>query len=232
MSDATDEATAAAVHVAVPGEVLGPATGRRERNKREKRDRILAAATALFEERGFENVTTQQIADRADIGAGTLFRYAASKGELFLMVYNARFAAAVSEGETLSALSDDPASAVCALVEPVLVWAAGFSDSADYQRALLFGAASEPYRAEGLAVVKRLEDGIAARLVAYDGATVRPQDAARAARSVFAILNLLLVQPLNELHPDTDPRRELRAQITQIVAGLLAEARATSAQDV
>ncbi len=67
----------------------GP-VGRRERNKAEKQDRIFAAAANLFEERGFDAVTTAEIAEAADVGAGTLFRYAATKGELLLMVLNER----------------------------------------------------------------------------------------------------------------------------------------------
>ena len=50
--------------------------GRRERNKQQKLDRITAAARELFAERGVDEVTTQEIADKADIGAGTLFLYA------------------------------------------------------------------------------------------------------------------------------------------------------------
>jgi AcrR family transcriptional regulator len=56
--------------------------GRRERNKQQKLDRITAAASELFAEHGVEEVTTQQIADKADIGTGTLFLYAKTKGEL------------------------------------------------------------------------------------------------------------------------------------------------------
>mgnify|MGYP003437074337 CR=1 FL=1 len=47
-------------------------TGRRERNKQVKLERIIAAAGALFAERGVDDVTTQEIADAADIGTGTL----------------------------------------------------------------------------------------------------------------------------------------------------------------
>lgn len=56
--------------------------GRREWNKQQKVDRITAAAREFFAEHGVDNVTTQQIADQADIGAGTLFLYAKTKGEL------------------------------------------------------------------------------------------------------------------------------------------------------
>jgi len=47
-----------------------PPMGRRERNKQEKLDRILAAAKDLFAAKGFNETTTQEIADRADIGTG------------------------------------------------------------------------------------------------------------------------------------------------------------------
>lgn len=62
--------------------------GRRERNKQLKLDRITAAARELFAERGVDEVTTQEIADKADIGTGTLFLYAKTKGELLLLVQN------------------------------------------------------------------------------------------------------------------------------------------------
>lgn len=62
--------------------------GRRERNKLEKRARIVAAARALFGSKGFADTTTQEIAEKADIGTGTLFLYAKSKEELLVMVFS------------------------------------------------------------------------------------------------------------------------------------------------
>jgi len=38
----------------------------------------MAAARELFAQRGVSGVTTQQIADRADVAIGTLYRYAAT----------------------------------------------------------------------------------------------------------------------------------------------------------
>jgi AcrR family transcriptional regulator len=61
--------------------------GRRERNKLEKRARIVAAARRLFGEKGFQETTTQEIAEAADIGIGTLFLYARSKEDLLVMVF-------------------------------------------------------------------------------------------------------------------------------------------------
>ena len=66
---------------------VSPAPGRRERNKQEKLARIVGAARALFRDQGFTETTTQQIAEAADIGAGTLFLYARSKEDLLVMVF-------------------------------------------------------------------------------------------------------------------------------------------------
>lgn len=61
--------------------------GRRERSKLAKLERIRAAAHRLFGEQGFEHTTTRQIAAEADIGAGTLFLYAATKQELLVLIF-------------------------------------------------------------------------------------------------------------------------------------------------
>lgn len=75
----------------IAGEAPGapaPRVGRRERNKQEKLARIVGAARKLFSERGFAETTTQQIAEAADIGTGTLFLYARSKEDLLVMVFS------------------------------------------------------------------------------------------------------------------------------------------------
>jgi AcrR family transcriptional regulator len=64
-----------------------PGGGRRERNKREKLERIRAAARRLFASRGFERTTTREIADAAGIAAGTLFLYAPSKEDLLVLIF-------------------------------------------------------------------------------------------------------------------------------------------------
>lgn len=69
-----------------PEPVAAP-MGRRERNKLEKRRRIVAAARALFDSKGFAHTTTQEIAEAADVGTGTLFLYVKSKEDLLVMVF-------------------------------------------------------------------------------------------------------------------------------------------------
>lgn len=49
----------------------------------QRKDEILAAATAVFAERGYQVADTQAIADKACVGKGTLYRYFPTKENLF-----------------------------------------------------------------------------------------------------------------------------------------------------
>ena len=62
--------------------------GQRERNKLEKRGRIKAAVRELIESKGFDEMTTREIARHADVGLGTLFSYATNKRDLLFLVFN------------------------------------------------------------------------------------------------------------------------------------------------
>src|SRR5215472_4056515 len=53
--------------------------GRRERKAAETRLRLFRCALQLFAERGFPNVTVEDITEAADVGKGTFFNYFESK---------------------------------------------------------------------------------------------------------------------------------------------------------
>jgi AcrR family transcriptional regulator len=72
------------------------ALSRIERNKRAKQERIVRAARRLFGRKGFENTTTREIAEAADIGAGTLFLYAGTKEDLLVMIFRDEVGRAVA----------------------------------------------------------------------------------------------------------------------------------------
>ena len=55
----------------------------RERRRRRTTDAIVAGALRLFDERGFDQTTIEQIAEAAEISRRTFFRYFADKEELF-----------------------------------------------------------------------------------------------------------------------------------------------------
>ncbi len=194
------------------------------RNMDDKRTRIFEAASTLFAEHGYSKVTTQSVSDAADVAAGTLFRYASTKADLLLMVYNVEFEAAISAGRAAAGRLEDPAEAVFALVLPVLERNAEQPENAiHYQRELLFGHGTMLHREQGLGLVADLEDAIAVILL---GAAGRDDDAAgieagRAARLVFAGLHLALAQPSTHAHPDRPAAAELRAQVALVVRGFL-----------
>src|SRR5215510_13871781 len=58
-----------------------------KRGSGDKREAILAAALELFVERGFFGTAVPEIADRAGVGAGTIYRYFESKEALVNAIY-------------------------------------------------------------------------------------------------------------------------------------------------
>jgi AcrR family transcriptional regulator len=85
MAKSKRSAGAAQKQASKPGTLPGPT--RRERAKQEKLSRIIAVAKRLFDEKGFLATTTQEIAEKSDIGTGTLFLYAKSKEDLLILVF-------------------------------------------------------------------------------------------------------------------------------------------------
>jgi len=65
---------------------------RRERLKREREDRILDAAAAVFARKGFHRATIREVAQLADVADGTIYNYFANKADLLIGIM-ARLAA-------------------------------------------------------------------------------------------------------------------------------------------
>jgi AcrR family transcriptional regulator len=65
------------------GRVLRPDDGRLQRGRR-ARARIREAARGLFRERGFDGATLRAIAERAGMGASSIYRHVRSKEELLV----------------------------------------------------------------------------------------------------------------------------------------------------
>ena len=170
--------------------------GRRERNKQQKLDRITAAASELFAVHGVDEVTTQQIADKADIGAGTLFLYAKTKGELLLLVQNAHYAEALEQGRAEAETIPDALDAVLAIVRPIVKCnRIQIDNGRTYLREVAFGDPEEPHHREALAIVGQTEEAVAAILRRDD--RVGEGDAATLARIVSAAMFLSMAASVN-----------------------------------
>jgi AcrR family transcriptional regulator len=54
-----------------------------QQRSRDKRDRVLAAAAALLQEVPYDEIGTRQIADRAEVSVGSLYRFFPDKDAIF-----------------------------------------------------------------------------------------------------------------------------------------------------
>ncbi|MEU9927284.1 TetR/AcrR family transcriptional regulator [Streptomyces anulatus] len=190
--------------------------GRRERNKQLKLDRITAAAHELFAERGIDEVTTQQIADTADIGTGTLFLYAKTKGELLLLVQNSLYAEALERGRADAENIPDTLDAVMAIIRPVVECNRTQVDNGRvYLREMVFGDPAEPHHHEALTISGQTEQAVAA--VLCRDAQVSEADAATAARVVSAVMFLAMAAGVNVAASVHEILRDIRKQIAVLV---------------
>lgn len=192
------------------------APGRRERNRQDKLDRITAAASELFAEHGVDDVTTQQIAERADIGAGTLFLYAKTKGELLLLVQNAKYDEALEQGRRAAAATVDVVDAVTALVTPIVVCnRVQVSNGRTYLREMAFGDPSEPHHARALAISGQTEQAVAEILVGRGG--LDDGRAATLAHVVSAVVFVSMVSAVDPATTVTTVVESIRAQLEAVL---------------
>jgi AcrR family transcriptional regulator len=186
--------------------------GRRERNKQEKLDRIVAAATELFAEHGVDEVTTQQIADKADIGTGTLFLYAKTKGELLLLVQNAKYVEALEQGRADAETVPGVLDAVLAIVRPIVECNRTQIDNGrTYLREMVFGDPEEPRHSAALAIVAQTEEAVAAVLRRDERVTAG--DAATLAHIVSAVIFLSTAASVNITLSVEEIMQDIRGQV-------------------
>lgn len=90
-------------------------SGLRERQKEQRRQAILAAALALFEDQGFAATTVEQIATRTGVSTPTVFNYFGSKQEILLAVVEQANQVAVSDARLSLPDFDNAVDAMCHL---------------------------------------------------------------------------------------------------------------------
>ncbi|MGH8893204.1 MAG: TetR/AcrR family transcriptional regulator [Actinomycetes bacterium] len=196
--------------------VASQPVGRRERNKQAKLERIMSAASELFAVRGVDEVTTQQIANKADIGAGTLFLYAKTKGELLLLVQNAQYAAALERGRAAAETVPDVLDAVLSIVQPIVECnRAQIENGRTYLREMVFGDAEEPHHGQALAIVAQTEEAITAVLRRDE--RVGEGDAATLARVVSGVMFLSMAASVNVAWSVEEIVQDIRRQLSALL---------------
>lgn len=190
--------------------------GRRERQKQAKLARITAAASDLFAKHGVDEVTTQQIADAADIGTGTLFLYAKTKGELLLLVQNANYADALERGCVAAERELTAVDAIVALLAPIVECNRTQVDNGrTYLREMVFGDPSEPHHAAALAIVAQTERAVASILTEKAGLLALQAEVL--ARVASAIQFLELGASVNTALTTAQLLADIRTQVAAIL---------------
>ncbi len=201
--------------------------GRRELNKADKQRRINRAARELFSARGYSSVTTQEVADRAGVGTGTLFRYARSKGELLCMIANEDLRVMVDS------LPDtgDPVDDLVGLCEPLVRSLENQPENiAAYHRETLFGEPG-PHRDEAQQILLELRGRIAEVLARHSGEDVTRDQLTSPAQTVFDVMYMTIVRSGVDRSPHPDHRSELRRHVHRVLYGTLTAAAAVGAGD-
>ena len=193
----------------MPAEVR--TTGRRERNKQEKLERITEAARELFGRHGVDAVTTQQIADKADVGAGTLFLYAKTKAELLVLVHNVKLAEAIDSGLSAAEKTSGQLDAVMEIIRPIVVCNREQIDNGrTYLRELVFGDPSEPHHAQGVDLTRRVDRAVA-DILQRDGRD--GQDAEQLARIISSVMFISMTATIYIPLSDDEVLGDIREQV-------------------
>lgn len=188
-------------------DIDSPAPSRRERKRTETRNTLINAALELFSERGFDDVTVTDIAERADVDPSTFFRHFGSKDAvLFVDVahYVDRMTPALAARPMDEPMLDSLAAATVAV--------AG-SSASDRNIGVLrssLESSSPAIRAQGLVYREQLttaiSEVIAERLGVDRRSDLRPQLLATAWISAFEWYR---TRPGSQLPRQADNRRAL-----------------------
>jgi AcrR family transcriptional regulator len=198
-------------------QAVPPTLGRRERNKQEKLDRITAAARELFTQYGVDEVTTQQVAEKADVGSGTLFLYAKTKAELLLLVHNVKYAEALSSGVAAAEREEAVLDGIMAIIRPIVKCnRVQIENGRTYLKEIVFGDPAEPHHAEALALTIRTEAAIA-EVLARDK-RLGARDPAKLSHVISAIMFISMTSSANSGLTDEQVGDEIRDQISVVLA--------------
>ncbi|WP_284977586.1 TetR/AcrR family transcriptional regulator [Arthrobacter sp. fls2-241-R2A-200] len=190
--------------------------GRRERNKQEKLQRITAAARELFTQHGVDEVTTQQVAEKADVASGTLFLYAKTKAELLLLVHNAKYAEALDAGIAAAAKEKTPIDAVMAIIRPIIECnRVQIENGRTYLKEIVFGDPAEPHHAEAIALTQQTEAAVVD--VLKRDPKLAERDPAKLAAIMSAVMFISMTSAANLALTDAEVGDEIRGQISVLL---------------
>ncbi len=174
----------------------GQPISRRERLRREREEQILEAAAAVFARKGFHQATVQEIAEQADVAAGTIYNYYADKRDMLVAITRQVIANTTSESLAAHQIEDDLGFLTSILCERIeFAWS-----NLDFTRALLSEVWSDDvFRKQYLGeVIGPLLDVMQGYLQArIDCGTMRPMNSGVIVRAMVGgfLIFVLLAEP-------------------------------------
>jgi len=170
----------------------------------EKRDEILAAAELEFARREFHQVLMDDVAARAGVGKGTLYRYFPTKEELFLAMVLRGLDE--SHGEFLRAF-DDETAAIETILESSVAHMLSYFRGREPLLALLQRYEDRLPHADTELLRRRRDEALAAIASALGRAAntgrIRDVDTRIAAQMLLGMVRTAVLYP----HPDMSPQR-------------------------
>lgn len=173
--------------------------GLRERQKADRSRRIIAAATALFREAGYDATRIEDIAERAEVSAGTAYNYFQTKGEILVAIVSLEVEEVLEAGEAV--IREAPADVGEALDRLCAVY---FDHSLVYlskamwrqAMALSIGAPDTPHGARYTELDARLRDQVCALLdrLRARGLVREDVDTRAVGEMVFNNLNMMFIE--------------------------------------
>ncbi|MCB0927001.1 MAG: TetR family transcriptional regulator [Mycolicibacterium insubricum] len=178
--------------------------------KRARRDQIVAAAMAALKEHDYDQIQMRDVADRADVALGTLYRYFSSKEHVYAAVLTAWAKPVLTASEPTGDAEQRVRDKVRGIIASFERRPAFFKvcmllqNSTDHNAAQLMAAFAD----------------IACDTLAADFAALGPQGAADAAIMLWGIVNTMLSAALLRGYPTADAYRVADAFIDLVAPQL------------
>lgn len=189
-------------------EVPYRATERTEARRAATREQVVTAARDLVAAGGYQAASMSQVAARAGVGAGTVYRHFPSKAQLFAEVFRR---ASQREVDAAAAAAEQRGSPTARLVAAVETFARRALRGRRLAWALLAEPVDPAVEAERLAFRRAYRDVFAALLnEGIAAGELPPQDVEVSAAALVGAIGEALVGPLSPTAAGDDPERLVR----------------------
>jgi AcrR family transcriptional regulator len=202
-------------------------TGLREQHKADRSRRILQAASEMFRDQGYDAVRIEDIAQRAEVSAGTCYNYFSTKGDILLAIVSMEVEEVVEAGDAVIAAPPQAvAEALDRLIRLYYDHSLHYLSKAMWRTAMALSIAapdspfSQRYTALDAMLARQVSDLVAA--LQTQGSARGDADAAVLGQMIFHDLNQRFMafvtddaMPLADLHRKSHAATECWARMLE-----------------